>query len=101
MLGGFQHAVSALHDARLTVDVTIDGVSFRLPNGTAVLTDVSATLPHGAVTALMGPSGCGEGTAAPTSATPAPTPTAHAWLAPRSDRPAPARPSLPDQARRR
>ena len=58
----FTQAVSALHDRRLTIDLKVEDVSFRLPNGTAVLTDVSASLPHGSVTALMGPSGCGKTT---------------------------------------
>ena len=62
MLDGFKQAVNALHDRRLIIDLEVQDVSFRLPNGTTVLSNVSASLPHGSVTALMGPSGCGKTT---------------------------------------
>ena len=62
MLLKFKETVAAMHDSRLSVDLSLKGLSFQLPNGTEVLKDVSGELRHGCVTALMGPSGCGKTT---------------------------------------
>lgn len=47
---------------RMPSSVTFSGVTFRYPDGTEALSDVSFEAPAGKVTALVGPSGAGKST---------------------------------------
>lgn len=43
-------------------DLHLENVSFRYGSGPAILSNMTATLPQGSITAVTGPSGCGKST---------------------------------------
>jgi len=49
---------------RLDADIILDRVAYVYPDGSRVIDGLSATIPYGAVTAVLGPSGAGKTTLA-------------------------------------
>jgi ABC-type multidrug transport system fused ATPase/permease subunit len=62
LMRGLRSVVELVHDSSLKVDLSFEGLSYRLRDGTYVLTDASGAIAATGVTVVMGPSGCGKST---------------------------------------
>lgn len=60
LMSGLRAVMELVHDAALRVELTFEGLSYRLRDGTYVLSDASGSVTADEITVLMGPSGCGE-----------------------------------------
>ena len=61
-MDGLRDAMRVVHDDSLRVRLSFDGLSYKLRDGTRVLSDASGEVRSCEVTAIMGPSGCGKST---------------------------------------
>ena len=62
LINGMRKVISLVHDPSLTVTLTFEGLSYKLRDGTAILTDASGAIAPDEITVVMGPSGCGKST---------------------------------------
>ena len=62
LVHGMRKVVSLVHDSSLTVQLSFEGISYKLRDGTSILSDASGTVSADEITVLMGPSGCGKST---------------------------------------
>ena len=62
LMDGLRDAMRVVHDDSLRVRLSFDGLSYKLRDGTRVLSDASGEVRPCEVTAIMGPSGCGKST---------------------------------------
>ena len=62
LMDGLRDAMRVVHDDSLRVRLSFDGLSYKLRDGTRVLSDASGEVRPHEVTAIMGPSGCGKST---------------------------------------
>jgi hypothetical protein len=62
MMHDLRSVMELVHDSSLKITLTFEGVSYRLRDGTYVLSDASGSVAADEITVLMGPSGCGKST---------------------------------------
>ena len=62
LMSGLRSVMELVHDSSLQVRLTFEGLSYRLRDGTYVLSDASGVVEPDEITVVMGPSGCGKST---------------------------------------
>ena len=62
LMRGLRSVMELIHDPSLTVELSFEKLSYKLRDGTAVLTDATGVIRADEITILMGPSGCGKST---------------------------------------
>jgi len=62
MHAGLGRVMHLVHDASLAVRLSFECISYRLSDGTYVLSDASGVVEPDEITVVMGPSGCGKST---------------------------------------
>ena len=62
IMSGMRSVMELVHDPALKVKLSFEGLTYRLRDGTTVLSDASGVIEADEVSVMMGPSGCGKST---------------------------------------
>ena len=62
LMSGLRSVMDLVHDSSLKVRLTFEGLTYRLRDGTYILSDASGVVEADEITVMMGPSGCGKST---------------------------------------